>query len=43
MTDLAKLRRMLRDLKALDYFLRQYPGLAAKLTEVLEKAMARKP
>ncbi len=43
MTDLAKLQRMLRDLKAPEYFLRQYPGLAAKLAEVLEKAAVRKP
>jgi hypothetical protein len=42
MTDLSKIRRILRDLKAPEYFLRQYPGLAAKVTEALENAGERK-
>ena len=42
MTDLSKIRRILRDLKAPEYFLRQYPGLAAKVTEALEKLGDRK-
>ncbi len=37
-----KLRRILRDLKAPAYFLRQYPGLAAKVTQALEKSGGRK-
>jgi hypothetical protein len=36
MTDLAKLRRVVLDLKTLPEFLRQYPSLAIKLREVLE-------
>jgi hypothetical protein len=38
MTDLAKLRRVVLDLKTLPEFLRQYPSLAIKLREVLERA-----
>ncbi len=42
MSNLSKLRRILRDLKAPACFLRQYPGLAAKVTLALEKAGDRK-
>ena len=42
MSNPIKLRRILRDLKAPAYFLRQYPGLAAKVTLALEKAGDRK-
>jgi hypothetical protein len=36
MTDLARIRRVVLDLKALPEFLPQYPALAIKLREVVE-------
>ena len=36
MTDLARIRRVVLDLKTLPEFLRQYPSLAIKLREALE-------
>ena len=38
MANLDKVCRILEDLKAAPEFLRQYPGLAAKLRAALEKA-----
>jgi hypothetical protein len=38
MTDLRKVSRMLLDLKMTENYLRQYPQLAAKVAQALEKA-----
>jgi hypothetical protein len=37
---LRKLRRLLRDLKVTEEYLRQYPGLAEKVALLLESARA---
>ncbi len=42
MTDVKKIRRILRDLKATGNYLRQYPHLAEKVAAALEKDQGRK-
>lgn len=41
MTDLRKVKRILLDLKMTENYLRQYPQLAAKVAEALEKAKGK--